>query len=53
MQARSHCGKDRAPFPLGFAPVRLSKDNLSTSLENAENYTNKWKQVVNKNKTDK
>ena len=29
-----------------------SKENLSTSLEKAENYTYKWRQVLNKDKTD-
>ena len=29
-----------------------SKENLSTSLEKAENYKNKWRQVLNKDKTE-
>ena len=29
-----------------------SKENPSTSLEKAENYTNKWRQVLNKDKTE-
>ena len=29
-----------------------SKENRSTSLEKAENYTYKWKQVLNKDKTE-
>ena len=29
-----------------------SKENVSTSLEKAENYTNKWRQVLNKDKTE-
>ena len=29
-----------------------SKENLSTSLEKAEHYTYKWRQVLNKNKTE-
>ena len=29
-----------------------SKENLSTSLEKAENYTYKWRQVLNKDKTE-
>ena len=28
------------------------KENLSTSLEKAENYTNKWTQVLNKDTTE-
>ena len=31
---------------------RLSKENLSTSLEKAENYTYKWRQVLSKDKTE-
>ena len=30
----------------------LSKENLSTISEKAENYTYKWKQVLNKDKTE-
>ena len=29
-----------------------SKENLSTSLEKAENYTYKWRQMLNKDKTE-
>ena len=29
-----------------------SKENLSTSLEKAENYTYKWRPVLNKDKTE-
>ena len=33
-------------------PLLSSKENLSTSLEKAENNTYKWRQVLNKDKTE-